>query len=87
MREDQLLEAQQQWNKGYPKSKTHDIARDQKAYQQQLSDLADIKNLPDVFFAMYFDVSNGLHNQPTQFRKFKYTIIDDKTFVKKRYEN
>lgn len=87
MLEDQMVEAQTQWNKGYPKAKTHDIARDQKAYQKQLSELADIKNLPDVFYAMYFDVSSGLHEQPTQFRKFRYTIIDDHTFVKERAEN
>lgn len=87
MLEEQMVEAQKQWNKGYPKAKTHDIARDQKAYQQQLSELADIKNLPDVFYAMYYDAVTGLNDQPTQFRKFRYTIIDDNTFVKVRDEN
>lgn len=83
MLEDQMIEAQKQWNKGYPKAKTHDIARDQKEYQQQLSELADIKNLPDVFYAMYYDVSSGLKDHPTQFRKYRYTIIDEHTFIKK----
>lgn len=87
MLENQQDEAIQQWNKGYPKAKTHDIARDQKVYQQQLSELAGIKNLPDVFYSMYFDVADGLINNPTQFRKYRYIIIDDKTFTKKRLEN
>lgn len=87
MREDQMVEAQILWNKGYPKAKTHDIARDQMEYQKQLSELADIKNLPDVFYAMYFDVSSGLRDHPTQFRKFRYTILDDHTFIKQKAEN
>lgn len=87
MLENQKIETIQQWNKGYPKSKTHDIARDQKEYQKQLSELAGIKNLPDVFYDLYFDVSDGLQNNPTQFRKFNYIIIDDKTFIKKRFES
>lgn len=87
MLEDQEDESIRQWNKGYPKWKTHDIARDQKVYQQELSELAGIKNLPDVFYAMYFDVADGLINSPTQFRKFRYIIVDDKTFIKKKYEN
>lgn len=87
MLEDQMAEAQKQWNKGYPKAKTHDIARDQKEYQKQLSELAGIKNLPEVFYEMYFDVSKGLYDQPTQFRKFRYTIIDDHTFIKQKAEN
>lgn len=84
MLEDQIVETQKQWNKGYPKAKTHDIARDQKEYQNQLSELADIKNLPEVFYAMFYDVSTGLHEHPTQFRKFRYTIIDDHTFIKEK---
>lgn len=87
MLEDQMNEARKQWNKGYPKAKTHDIARDQKEYQRQLSELAGIKNLPEVFYDMYFDVSKGLNDQPTQFRKFRYTIIDDHTFIKQKAEN
>lgn len=87
MLEDQMVETQMQRNKGYSIAKTHDIARDQKEYQKQLSELADIKNLPEVFYAMFFDVSSGLHEHPTQFRKFRYTIIDDHTFIKEKAEN
>lgn len=83
----QQVEAYQQWNKGYPKAKTHDIARDQEKYQKELSELAGIKNLPDVFYTMFFDVYDGLINNPTQFRKYRYTIIDDENYIKKKLEN
>lgn len=83
---DEIAEAHRLWNKGYPKAKTHDVAVDQKVYQKQLSDLADIKNLPDVFYDMFFDIVEGLTDYPTQFRKYRYTIIDDHTYVKERVE-
>lgn len=87
MLENQRNESIRQWNKGYPKWKTHDITRDQKQYQKELSQLAGIKNIPDVFDAMFFDVDESFMNHPTQFRKSRYFINDDKTFAKKRYEN
>lgn len=87
MREDQMAEAERLWKKGYPRERTHDVARDQKVYQKQLSDLAGIKNLPDVFYDMYFDIYTGLTENPSGFRKYRYTIIDDHTFVKERAEN
>lgn len=84
---DQLAEAQRLWDKGYPKAKTHDVAVDQKEYQKQLSELADTKDLPHVFYDMFFDIIDGLTNNPTGFRKYKYTIIDDNTYVKEKVED
>lgn len=84
---DQLAEAEKLWKKGYPIEKTHDIARDQKAYQKQLSDLADIKNIPDVFYDMFFEIFTGLVENPMGFRKFRYIIIDDHTFTKEKLED
>lgn len=75
------------WNKGYPKHKTHYLGVEQREYFNQLADIGEIKNLPLVYSAMHFDASNGLRDQPTQFRKYKYTIIDDKTYAKEKYED
>lgn len=84
---DQMAEAKKLWDKGYPIEKTHNVAADQKIYQKQLSDLAGIKNLPDVFYDMFYDIIKGLIENPMGFRKYKYTIVDDKTFVKVRVED
>lgn len=81
------VDTQVQWNKGYPKHKTHYLGVEQREYFNQLADIADIKNLPLVYSAMHFDASTGLRDQPTQFRKYKYTIIDDKTYAKEQYED
>lgn len=75
------------WNKGYPKHKTHYLGQEQREYFNQLSELAEIKNLPLVFSAMHYDASSGLRDSPTQFRKYNYTIIDEKTFKKEKYED
>lgn len=84
---DQLADAQRLWNKGYPKAKTHDVAVDQKEYQTQLAQLAGVKDIPHVFYDMFFDIVDGLINNPIGFRKYKYTIIDDNTYVKEKVED
>lgn len=81
------VDTQIHWNKGFPKHKTHYLGAEQREYFNQLSDMAEIKNLPLVYSAMHYDASNGLRDQPTQFRKYRYTIIDDKTFTKEKYED
>lgn len=75
------------WNKGYPKHKTHYLGQEQREYFNQLSELAEIKNLPLVFSSMHYDASSGLRDHPTEFRKYNYTIIDEKTFKKEKYED
>lgn len=87
MLKDSRADTQIHWNKGYPKRKTHYLGQEQREYFNQLSELAEIKNLPLVFTAMHYDASSGLRDNPTQFRKYKYTIIDEKTFKKEKYED
>lgn len=75
------------WNKGYRKHYTHYLGPEQKDYFKQLSETADIDNIPDVIAAMHFDSRATLVREPAEFRKYKYIIIDDKTFIKEKYEN
>lgn len=84
---DQRIESQIIWNKGYRKSEAHFVYPVQRRYVNQLSELADIQNLPEVFDRIGDDTLVGLHSRPTEFRKYKYTIIDDKTFTKAKYED
>lgn len=82
MREDQIIEAKKKWGRGCPILKTHDVARDQKIYQKELSAMAGIKNLPDVFYDMFYDIIESSTRDPMGFRRWKYTVIDDSHFLK-----
>lgn len=86
MLRDWSAETQSVWNKGYSKAKTHYLIPIELEYQKQLSDLAGIKNLPHLFYSIPIDVCETSHVMLTEYRKFKYTIIDDKSFTKEKYE-
>lgn len=79
------VQTQIHWAKGFTKSKTHYLGVEQRDYYKQLSEAADIENYPDVLSAMHFDASYSLKNTPTQFRTFKYNIVDDKSYTKFKY--
>lgn len=87
MLRDQQNAAEALWNKGYPKRKTHSIVSIQREYFNQLSELADIENVPTILDAVAAEAIIDLRDQPTEFRKYKFTIIDDKTFTKVKYED
>lgn len=87
MLKDLHVESEAHWNKGYPKHKTHFLVFEQRDYQKQLAEMAEIENLPDVFYAIDLDACTGLRDQPTEFRKFKYTIIDDSFYTKEKCED
>lgn len=75
------------WNKGYRKHYTHYLGPEQKEYYKQLSETAEIENIPDVLAAMHFDSRASMARAPAEFRKYKYIIVDDKTFIKEKYED
>lgn len=87
MMKDSLANAHAYWMNGYPKSKSHYMIPKQDDCQKQLSTTADIENIPDVYLKINQDVLDSLINHPTEFRKYKYIIIDECNFTKiKRQE-
>lgn len=87
MLRDQQVEAEALWNEGHPKHKTHLLFPNERKYFDQLSALADIENVPTVLDDIAMDQVKDFRGQPTEFRKYKYTIIDDKTYTKVKYED
>lgn len=79
---DEKIQTQKHWNKGYRKHLTHYLGPEQKEYYNDISDTAEIDNLPDVLSAMWVDSDKRIFEAPADYRKFNYFIIDDKTFGK-----
>lgn len=86
MLKDMRVQTQIHWNKGYRKQYTHYLGPEQKEYYKQLSETADIENIPDVLCAMHFDSAGMMEHAPAEFRKYKYIIVDGKTFTKEKCE-
>lgn len=82
---DMRANTQIQWNKGYKKHQTHYLGAEQKEYYRQLAETAEIENLPDVVAAIHFDSRQTMAKDPLNYRKYRYHIVDDKTFTKERY--
>lgn len=86
MMADMRMQTQIHWNKGYRKHHSHCLAFEQGDYYRQLCETADIENLPDVLLAIWLDHSVTFGKEPSEYRKFRYTILDDKTFSKVKSE-
>lgn len=82
MLKDVADESQAHLNKDYPKAKHNYLINGQLEYFNQLSKMADIQNIPEIFDYAMADVFQELTEQPTQFRRFKYTVRDDRTLIK-----
>lgn len=82
---------QMHWDLGYTKAKTHLVFLnpiEHGNYLKQLSELADIENIPMVYDKVLFEaILFGLAEHPTEFRNFKYTIVDNSTYTKERYQD
>lgn len=83
---DMQKQTQTHWNKGYRKHYSHFLGPEQKEYFKQLSETAEVENIPDVFADMHFDSRATMMRAPAEFRKYNYIIIDDKTFRKEKAE-
>lgn len=80
---DMRAQTQIHWDKGYPKKKTHFLGPEQREYCKQLSETAEIDNIPDVLLAIFNDHYASAKKNPTvNFRKCKYIVIDEKHFEK-----
>lgn len=73
------------WNKGYRKHQSHFLGPEQQEYYRQLAEVGGIENIPDVLAAMHFDSRKSMNEDPLNYRKYRYQILDDKTFTKHRY--
>lgn len=87
MLDDMHMQTKRHWNKGYRKRYTHYLGPEQADYYQQLAETAGVENIPDVLPKMHFDSRQTMIREPSQFRKYKYIIVDEKTFRKERYED
>lgn len=83
---DMRIQTQIHWNKGYQKRNTHWLGEEQSDYFKQLSETAGIENVPDVLPAMHYDSRMSMGKDPSDFRNYKYIIVDDKTFKKERID-
>lgn len=85
MLNDMQKQAQILWDKGYEKRRYYFLQTpEEKAYYKQLSEAAEIQTIPDCRVNIVADL------RVTPFkdvRTFKYTIIDDKHFIKEKYED
>lgn len=86
MLQDMRAKTQIHWNKGYPKRNTHILGPEQKEYYDDLAETGGVANVQPVLSAMHYDSRTSLVSIPTEYRKYKYTIIDDKTFKKEKVE-
>lgn len=84
---DMQIELQKHRGKGYGKRYTHYLGVEQKEYFKQLADTAEVEEIPEVLADMHFDSRATMKSAPSQFRKYKYIIIDDKTFTKEKEED
>lgn len=86
MLEDMRTQLENHYKKGYRKRLTHFLGSEQKEYFDQLAKIADIENIPEVMPEMHFDARTAMLRDPSEYQKYKYTIIDNKTFTKEKYE-
>lgn len=79
---DMRAQTQIHWDKGYSKNRTHYLGPEQRDYFKQISELAEIKNIPDVLLSVFSNHVEAIIKNPFNFRKHRYTIVDEKTYVK-----
>lgn len=70
------------WSRGYPKHRAHSVDSYHPEYFRQLADVADIENVPEVLSGIFLENEDTRKRQPISFRKYLYTIVDSKKFLK-----
>lgn len=63
------------------------FALEHRDYFTELSNLTDVESPPEVISSIYLDNDAMRKGDPTTFRKYRYIIVDDIRYVKKKYEN
>lgn len=80
------IQSERHWNQGYRKHRSHFFLKHEKEYLTQLSEIAGLPKIPDVLLDIGLDSIKSSKDEPLQFRKYKYIIVDDNTFRKEKYE-
>lgn len=66
---------------GWPKKKGHSIGGElQRQYFNDLSQIANIENVREIFLQIYEDSAKRRTEHPKNYRNDVYTIIDDEHF-------
>ena len=87
MLKDMHIQLEKHYRKGYRKRLTHFLGSEQKEYYNQLAQMADIENIPEVMSDMHFAARTTMLQEPEQYQNYKYTIINDKTFIREKYKD
>ncbi|KAJ6641538.1 Senecionine N-oxygenase, partial [Pseudolycoriella hygida] len=58
-----------------------------RAYYEELNSLTGVEMPPEVISSIYLDNDKMRNTDPTTFRKYRYFILDDIRYLKRKYEN
>lgn len=83
---EQQKQAENLWNLGFSKRKTHTIIHMQQEYFDQLSNLADIDYVPSVLATLALDGVKKRDENPIGYRDYKFTVMDEKTYSRQMYK-
>lgn len=56
-------------------------------YFNELTDLMNVEGPAEVISSIYLDNDGMRKGDPTTFRKYRYIVLDDIRYIKKKYEN
>lgn len=87
MMQDLQVNARAHLEKGYPKVKAHYLLGVEDDYEKELANISDVKPIPDIYLKIGNHLLKQVLEQPTEFRKYKYTVIDEDNFDCARFEN
>lgn len=82
MLRDTKEEMELRWTKGYLKRQAHMMGPEQNKYYESLATIADIEPIRTVMTLIHNESSKRFSDDLYNFRKERYRIIDDETFVK-----
>lgn len=71
---------------GNPIRKIHFLRDMESEYQQSLATLCDIESFPNVIYKIAHDSLEMYKSQPSEYRKFKYTVLDSNHFERIKME-
>lgn len=75
-------EMQERWDKGYKKHHAHMMGPEQGKYYESMARIAEIESIKPVMTLIHNESSQRFLDDLVNFRKERYSIIDDYTFVK-----
>lgn len=86
MLEDMQTQMFLHWRRDGSIRHSHSLGEDHPEYFDQLSNLTETERPKEVLTAIYVDNDVTRKRKPVSFRKYRYTIVDDVSFKKAKYE-